>query len=508
MPATISLVSTIQSDTFATNNTTATLVPSTLGNCMFVITRVKSTTVTIVSMSGGGCAEWDMVGSYAFTTGAGAPASENVQFWVGRVTTTGSQTLTLTGSSSLASISGSTLWQQFTTSGVGAGTSWVAELGGASLINGTSTNITYPTLVPVDVSRCYIGYGISNTTPNTTGATAGYTAQVDTNTTTNKRGQLLTNPNVSTSQSPTGTQTSGTSAAAGIMLYATNADTAVATTLNISAASGKNHFKLQTAFAGYGDIVEVLESDVVLGWNTSPQFMTVTDSYGRPGVQFMVNVAAPTTDGSSFPRTELRELDTDGVTLYGFNPQSGTHYLRGRTKITNLTVTKPTVIFGQCHNASSDIIALCSQLNSGTGLVNLLIRINGTASSIPKMSSNYTVGDEFDWMIQFTSSGYWAVYYHDMNTPFYDSVAHAALGLTGITYTGSADCYFKAGCYSNTNTASELGDATQFMRLELRYLSHWHTGWPTADPVVLPPPPIVPVVQSTPLAPRLRSSNW
>jgi hypothetical protein len=271
-----------------------------------------------------------------------------------------------------------------------------------------------------------------------------------------------------------------------VIKAATPATPYPATNLNIGATGGQNHFLLQTAFAGDTNIYNVTEASLVAGYSVNPQFIATADG---KGAQMMVNVAAPTTDGSSFPRTECRELSTDGVTNMTFNPQTGTHYMRGRTKITNLTTTKPTVVFAQCHNASSDIIALCTQLNTGTGNVQAIIRINGTSSGTPKMSTIYSANDEFDWMIQFTNSGYWAVYYQDLGTPFYDSVAHAALNPSNpIVYTGAADCYFKCGCYANTNTASEAGDATQFMELELRYLSHWHTGWTTPATITLPTP--------------------
>lgn len=281
------------------------------------------------------------------------------------------------------------------------------------------------------------------------------------------------------------------------------------TILDLGTTGGQNHFLLQTALEGDANITSVTEANLVAGYAQAFTTRSVVDGYGVNGVQFAVQVDAPTTDGSSFPRTELRELDTDGVTNYGFDPGSGTHWLRGRTKVTNLMATKPTIVWGQCHNASSDIIALVTQLNGSTGLVELLIRINGTSTGTKKMSTHVVDGDQWDWMIEFTSSGYWAVYYHDLSAPFYDSVAHATANPSNpIVYTGSPDCYFKAGCYANSNTASELGDTTQFAQVELRFLQHWHTGWPTPDVITLPPAPIIPVVLATPLVPRMRASNW
>jgi hypothetical protein len=252
-----------------------------------------------------------------------------------------------------------------------------------------------------------------------------------------------------------------------------------ASVLDIGPNAGQNHFLLQTSFPGDAAFTARTEAELVAGYTVNPEFVTTPSG---TSVQMMVNVAAPTTEGSSFPRSELRELNTDNVTNMAFDPSVGVHYLRGRTKITNLTLVKPTLVVCQAHNASSDIIACCTQLNSGLGVPQLLLRINGSASNIPKPSALYTPGDSFDWQIYF-NAGYWAFYYQDMGTPFYDSVAHAANVSRSdpIVYTGSADCYFKCGCYSNTNTSTESGDATQYMQAELRYLSHWHTGWPAAD---------------------------
>lgn len=257
--------------------------------------------------------------------------------------------------------------------------------------------------------------------------------------------------------------------------------------LDLGTTGGQNHFLLQTALEGDTNIIAVNEADMVAGYAQTFTTRAVTDGYGVNGVQLAVQVDAPTTDGSANPRTELRELATDGLTNYGFDPSANTHWLRGRTKLTHRAAIRPRVVFGQCHNASSDIIALVTQENSGTGLVEALIRINGTSASTRKMSTDVEVGDEWDWMIEFTNSGYWAVYYQDLGTPFYDSVAHAIANPSNPIgpYTGAADCYFKAGCYANTNLTIE-GDPTQYMQVELRFLQHWHTGWTTPDTIVLP----------------------
>lgn len=501
------------SGTLTTNNTSFSLTSTQISSnstLVVVFAVLRSATVSYTTLSSTNVDVWYNVGTFSFATNTNVPA-QTITVFVGQVIADSTATVTATASASITSIAGGFSWRDFTTSSLTANTSWVVEAIGSSLNTTSAQDMIMPTLVPQGANRAYIGYadaggsgGLSTTSPSS----PTYTLTND-----GLGNQWVYNLAVSGSQSPFGRQASGTnmqSDTVGLLLRAYEVDTSIATTLNIGTGSGQNHFDLDTAFASYTATVNVPEASMVSGWNTVREFCSVTDNYGRAGVQFMVNVDAPTTSGSTNPRTELRELDTDGLTQYGFNPQTGTHYLRGRTKVTNLMVTKPTIVWAQCHNASSDIIALVTQLNSGTGLVELLIRINGTSSGTKKMSTHVVVGDEWDWMIQFTSSGYWAVYYHDLSTPHYDSTAHAVSAPSNpIVYSGSADCYFKTGCYANSNTSSELGDTTQFGQIELRFLQHWHTGWPTPSPaIVLPPAPLVPVVQSTPLAPRLRSSNW
>lgn len=486
--ATISALGTIATDgtsgTLTTNNTTFSLTTTTANKLVvcFAITRHATTHYTALSSTN--VAQWFSVGTFTFASnGSGTPIpAEIVTVFVGQVTAVSTATVTATASASITSVAGGFSWREVTTSGLTARTSWVVEAIGSTTNSTSSADCPCPTLVPKGANRAYIAYIDPQNAAGTTGQTAGYTIGND-----GLGNQWLTNLSVSTSQAPNGRATAGASDTVGLLLRAYEVDTAVGTNLNIGASSGMNHFKIDTAFAGYSDTLELAQADMVAGWNTNPEFCSVTDSYGRPGVQFNVNVSAPTTSGSTNPRTELREEATDGVTDYGFNPQSNTHWLRGRTKVTNLMFTKPTIVWAQAHNASSDIIALVTQKNSGSGLVELLIRINGTSSGTPKMSTDTEVGDEWDWMIEFTNSGYWAVYYQDLGTPFYDSVAHAALNPSNpIVYSGSADCYFKAGCYANSNLSTELGDATQFAQVELRYLQHWHTGWPTPTTITLP----------------------
>lgn len=497
--ATIDSITTATTNTEAlsTNNTAFSLTTTANGSCVVVICITRSATVSIASLSGGGVGTWNQVGAYSFATNGSVPA-QTFSVFAGTVTSFGSsQTVTATGSSSLSSISGTFAWQILTTTGMAARTSWVVEASGSSRNTTSSTDITMPTLVPGGASRAYIGYGDPVNTATNTGITAGYTGTIET-TGSSALNQWISNLSVSTSQSPAGKQgTTGVSDAVGLLIYATNPDTTVATNLNIGTASGSNHFLLQTAFAGYSTINQLTQADIIAGWNTDPEFLAVTDSWGRPGVQMNVSVAAPTTDNSSFPRTELRELSTDGVTSMAFDPTSGVHYLRGRTKIGHLAATKPTLIMAQIHDGATgvgDLLAINTQLSGGR--IQLQLRVNGSASQLPHPYLDIAPGDEFDWMI-YIDTGNWSVFFNDFGTAYYTKAQFDALiaadviagtgRVDAFSWSGAAEYYFKAGCYSNSNTASESGDTTQFMQDELRYLQHWHTSWPTPSPAITLP---------------------
>jgi hypothetical protein len=186
-------------------------------------------------------------------------------------------------------------------------------------------------------------------------------------------------------------------------------------------------------------------------------------------------------------------MSTDGTTEFYFNANSGIHWIRGRSNITalpgaSLSPIRQRVTIAQLHDSAAppndvgEVLTIFTQENTGTGLAELRLRVWDTGTNMPKFSTNYTVGDEFDWMI-YVNAGYWAVYYGDLGTPAYDSIEYAADGNVNV-FTGDTEYYFKAGCYPQINETFVPGDT--LTTVELIYLRHWHTSWPTADPVTLP----------------------
>jgi hypothetical protein len=181
-----------------TNITALTVVPSTVGS-LLVLGSTHATAGTITAVTGGGCnsSSSGLPGAWARITGPFTNGSTgfDMELWMARITTTGSTTVTITGGA------GGTvriICKQFNCAAGGVNTVWTRDgSAGTEANTATSTNVTFPTLTPTGVNRLYVGYGM-NGTGLTTGATAGYTVELDDGT-----NPMIYNPSVAQSaQSP------------------------------------------------------------------------------------------------------------------------------------------------------------------------------------------------------------------------------------------------------------------------------------------------------------------
>jgi len=132
------------------------------------------------------------------------------------VATTGSSTITVTYSGSVASIATELSSQEFT-NGTGPTTTWAKDVSGSSDNTTSSTTIKYPSLTPTGSAELYVGFARAAGTASA-GSTAGFTYDL-----TPTNGDVyLYNPNVSAASAPTATQSpSGVSLAVGAMIKAT-----------------------------------------------------------------------------------------------------------------------------------------------------------------------------------------------------------------------------------------------------------------------------------------------
>jgi hypothetical protein len=170
---TISASGTLASN-IATGATTLAHTNNAVGNVLILGTKVTSTTITVSTVTGGGATNWVKI------AGSNNDGSRSQELWMGTVTTTGAQTITLTFSASVAAIAVDLGAQEFSSS-LGTAAIWMAETS-SFLNNGASTTVTWPTLAPhVRASELYVGQARIPSAGTLSGLTAGFTSQVDAN---------------------------------------------------------------------------------------------------------------------------------------------------------------------------------------------------------------------------------------------------------------------------------------------------------------------------------------
>jgi hypothetical protein len=185
---------------------------------------------------------------------------------------------------------------------------------------------------------------------------------------------------------------------------------------------------VNTAHAGNPDQIDQPE---LAGFSLSPYFR-LNDN--KNGVIFRAHAGGATTENSSYPRSELREMTSRGTRAASWSNTSGTHVMTIRQAITHLPVAKPEVVAGQIHDAEDDIV---------------MIRLSGQRL--------FAQADGDDWGTLDAS--------YKLGATFTVKV-EAAKGRIKIYYNGElkvdkarsgSGWYFKAGCYTQSNTSK--GDA-------------------------------------------------
>src|SRR6266511_3032166 len=107
---------------------------------------------------------------------------------------------------------------------------------------------------------------------------------------------------------------------------------------------------VDTAHAGSPD--EITQPE--LNGFQDAQYFHVNDSGN--GVVFKAHCGGATTSGSGYPRSELREMNSNGSTKASWSTTSGTHTMEISQAVTHLPVVKPHVVVGQIHDAADDVI--------------------------------------------------------------------------------------------------------------------------------------------------------
>jgi RHS repeat-associated protein len=169
----------------------------------------------VASVSGGGVSTWSKAIAYP-----GSATSSDIEIWWGKVTSTGSSTITVTWTGSNPSYRELDA-QEFT---AGSGATWsVDKTGDAS--NSSATSYNMASLTPSGSSELYYGLAVVGGDTATAGSTSGVTYNVDDN------GNLLAyDTNVSAALAPAGSQTGGTGVDSAAALFIASAGSCGGTT--------------------------------------------------------------------------------------------------------------------------------------------------------------------------------------------------------------------------------------------------------------------------------------
>jgi hypothetical protein len=172
-----------------------------------------------------------------------------------------------------------------------------------------------------------------------------------------------------------------------------------------------------------------------------PDLTSFTNDFFRlndaeDGVVFTANAGGVTTSGSSYPRSELREMN--GTEKAAWDSTAGTHSLEVCQAITKTPSTKPEVVSAQIHDTEDDV---------------LQIRLEGTTLSVQYddgrgeavLDPDYRLGTPFRVKVDVTAEGI--------------AVAYNGEHKTDIKKSGTG-WYWKVGAYVQSNPSKgEAPDA-------------------------------------------------
>lgn len=171
-------------------------------------------------------------------------------------------------------------------------------------------------------------------------------------------------------------------------------------------------------------------------YSLAPWFRPTAD---RKGVIFRAPVGAPTTGDSEYPRSELREMSSDGKDEIAWPSTEGVHTLFLDQAITAVPKSKPHVVAGQIHGDDDDLLVI--------RLEHPVLSITRGGKNVATLDEHYVLGKRFT--IRFVAhDGRIDVYYDGSTLPVYTLEKKVKMA------------YFKAGVYTQSNCETEDGAGT------------------------------------------------
>jgi hypothetical protein len=154
----------------------------------------------------------------------------------------------------------------------------------------------------------------------------------------------------------------------------------------------------------------------------------------KGGVRFRAPTNGATTQGSTYPRSELREMTDGGTRQAAWSTTEGRHSMTIEQAITAVPAAKRHVVAGQIHDGSDDVLTIRLEQPR------LFVDHNGRDGRT--LTGSYVLGTRFTVRLE-ASDGEIRVYYNGSPTPN-DTLAQEGGGM-----------YFKAGAYTQSNCTRE-----------------------------------------------------
>jgi hypothetical protein len=186
-------------------------------------------------------------------------------------------------------------------------------------------------------------------------------------------------------------------------------------------------WKLTLPYGHQDDISHPLEitQPGLTSFASAPWFRPTDDC---SGVVFRAGVNAPTTSGSKYPRSELREMNHDGSKA-DWSSTVGTHIMTVTEAFTALPQGKPHLVGAQIHDGSDDISVFRLEGSN-------LYVTDGDDANYKLITDSYVLGTRFE--AKFVVSG-------GVVEAYYNGQLQATL------HKDFTDAYFKAGAYTQAN---------------------------------------------------------
>jgi len=169
------------------------------------------------------------------------------------------------------------------------------------------------------------------------------------------------------------------------------------------------------------------------------RFFTTTPD--GTGVIFRAPAGGATTSGSGYPRSELREMDPGGDSEASWSNASGTHVMTVKQAITKIPPSKAEVVAGQIHDDEDDVVMVRLEKKR------LFVEADG--DDVGTLNADYDLGTTFTIAMRATSGGI-EIRYDTANIDGGKTVRHDEVG---------EGYYFKAGCYTQSNSDHDDDDA-------------------------------------------------